>query len=148
MGMTKKEIRAIAQRWIDDIFTQHKLEVIDELHAPDYKRHDTYYPLEGPEAYKVYTGLLFKAAPDIEFKASHIVVEGDLAFIRWTAKGTFTNELQGIPPTNEEISFVGTDLLRIVDGKIVESWPCFDMLGMFFQAIPDLRVALSPILNP
>jgi predicted ester cyclase len=34
---------------------------------------------------------------------------------------------QGIPPEDEELTITGTDIYRIVDGKIVEQWFEADM---------------------
>jgi hypothetical protein len=42
-------------------------------------------------------------------------------------------EFQGIPPTGKELSVTGTDIYRIVDGKIVEPWVEADMLGLMQQ---------------
>lgn len=145
MAVDPETIRAVAQRWIDEIFTQHKLEVIDELHATDYRRHDTRSPVEGPKAYKALNAPLFNAMPDIAFTATHIVVEGDLAYIRWTATGHFTRAFLGVEPTGKEITFIGTDLLRIVDGKIVESWPCFDLLALLGQMKPEVAAAFESV---
>ena len=52
---------------------------------------------------------------------------------RWTARGTHTGEFQGIPATGKAIRMTGTDIDRIVDGKIVECWAHLDELGLMQQ---------------
>jgi predicted ester cyclase len=51
------------------------------------------------------------------------VAEGDRVVVRWTATGTHA-------PTNRRITFPGMDILRIREGRIVESWPCYDRLAI------------------
>ncbi|MCB0185687.1 MAG: ester cyclase, partial [Caldilineaceae bacterium] len=39
----------------------------------------------------------------------------------------------GMAPTNKEITFAVIDILRVVDGKIVEHWAIQDRLGLMQQ---------------
>lgn len=43
------------------------------------------------------------------------VAEGDLVPARWTCPGTTAD--------GRTVAFVGNDLLRVVDGRVVEYWP-------------------------
>lgn len=49
-----------------------------------------------------------------------LVAEGDRVTARWRAHGTHTGELEGVAPTGKQDEFVGTTVVRVVDGKIVE----------------------------
>jgi hypothetical protein len=61
----------------------------------------------------------------------------------------------GVEPTNKEPSWTGITIDRIAQGRIVESWTNWDMMGMMLQlgAIPDpgrlkdVR-ALVPLCRP
>lgn len=52
---------------------------------------------------------------NLDLTEDHKVAEGEKVYVRWKARASLKSGKQG------EIN--GTDLLRIVDGKIVESWP-------------------------
>ena len=82
------------------------------------------------EAYKIF------AAPfsDAVFVFVDLFAEGDLVFGRGEISGTNDGEFFGIPPTNKKISWTGTRLFRVTDGKIVERWTATDMLTLFQQA--------------
>jgi predicted ester cyclase len=60
--------------------------------------------------------------------------------MRWTGSGTHTGELFGIPPTHRKVRVDGIWMLRVVDGKVAESWNCWDTLGMLQQlgVVPQL----------
>ncbi len=52
---------------------------------------------------------------------------------RWTFRGTQTGEYLGIPPTGRRVTFTGTTIYRIADGKAAECWWNYDTLGMLQQ---------------
>lgn len=62
------------------------------------------------------------AFPDLVSHEDALVVEGELAVLRWTITGTHTGELFGVKPTQRKITVSGMDMIRIVDGKFVEHW--------------------------
>ncbi len=69
-----------------------------------------------------------------------MIAEGDKVVARQTFRGTHREEFLGIAPSGKQFSSTGIDIVRMVDGKIVEHWSSFDMLGMMQQlgAIPAL----------
>lgn len=66
------------------------------------------------------------------------MAEGDKVAVRLTAVGTHKGELQGIPPTGKQVSFISMDFLTIIDGKVTEEWSTADIMGLMQQigAIP------------
>jgi predicted ester cyclase len=50
------------------------------------------------------------------------IAEGDTVARWWTMQGTPEGELFGPPATHKPFTLIGIDVLRIVDGKIVEVW--------------------------
>jgi hypothetical protein len=59
--------------------------------------------------------------------------EADKVAYRWTWTGTHKGELMGIAPTGNQIAITGTSIHRFADGKLVESWVSYDMLGLMQQ---------------
>ena len=118
-----EENKAVARRWLDEFWSTGNLALADEIFAPTYVRHDPDGPMTGPDAIRRYVATIRADLPDLHFVADDMVAEGDRVVMRWTASGTHT-------PTSRQITFTGVDILRIRDGKIVESWPCFDRLAI------------------
>lgn len=59
--------------------------------------------------------------------------EGDKVAVRWSMEGIHKGELMGMPATGKNIAFTGMIIDRFAEGKIVEHWEQFDMLGMMQQ---------------
>jgi len=58
---------------------------------------------------------------------------------RWTATSTHTGELMGVPATGNAILVTGITASHIVDGKVVEEWNEWHLLGLLQQigAVPS-----------
>jgi len=129
------ENKALARRVAEEIFNNGDLEVADELYASDYVLHDPSLPedLHGPEGIKQYAAMNLGAFPDARVTIEDQVAEGDRVASRWTATGTHTGELMGIPPTGNRVTITGVTINRIVGGRIAEDWYQGDDLGMLRQ---------------
>ena len=64
---------------------------------------------------------------------THIAGEDDRVAARFVETGTHTGEFFGIPATGKSVKFSEIGILRIADGKVVESWYDVDMLGLMGQ---------------
>ena len=53
--------------------------------------------------------------------------------IWYTVQGTHTGEFEGLRPTGKEVRWIGADLFRVVNGKIVECRFVDDSLGLLRQ---------------
>ncbi len=62
-----------------------------------------------------------------------LTAEGDRVVLRWTARGTNTGEMMGMPATDKPATVTGMFLNRFAGGKMVEGWGNFDALGMLQQ---------------
>jgi predicted ester cyclase len=62
-----------------------------------------------------------------------MVAEGDRVATRKTFRGTHQGELMGIPSTGKVVAIGLIDIVRLVDGKVVESWSAADDLGLLRQ---------------
>jgi steroid delta-isomerase-like uncharacterized protein len=130
----------IAQRIVDEVWTQHKLDVIDELVAPGFVGWTpTDGEIRGPAGLRTLVERYLTAFPDTTMQVDHVVADGDWVATHWTARGTQTGELMGIAPTGKEVTVQGMSFDRIANGKIVESRNVFDALGMLQQlgAVPS-----------
>jgi steroid delta-isomerase-like uncharacterized protein len=74
--------------------------------------------------------------PDLRFTSDMdlIVAEGDKVVVRGTVSGTHTGaDLFGVPASGKRLEWTGTDVSRVVDGKIVERWLNADIMGLMQQ---------------
>jgi predicted ester cyclase len=84
---------------------------------------------------------MFRAAfPDGSMTIEDMIAEGEKVVTRKTYRGTHQGEFLSIPPTGRHVSLGLIDIMRIVDGKVVEHWNVGDDLGMLQQlgVIPPL----------
>src|SRR5690606_17580698 len=116
-------------------YNQKKLDVADELIAPDYVLHDPASPhfRGGLEGYKQFQVTYLRAFPDAHLTVDDQIAAADEVVTRWTTRGTQTGDLPGIPATGKQVTVTGITISRIENGKIVEDWQEWDQLGMLRQ---------------
>jgi len=135
--MSTEQNKATVRRWYLEIFNQNRLDVADEIHTPTYTNHDPYAPPggfgSGPQATKNIVALYRAAFPDVHFTIDGQVAEGDRVATRWTATGTNTGSLNGMPPTNRRVTISGISIERCEEGKMAETWSNWDFMGMLQQ---------------
>jgi steroid delta-isomerase-like uncharacterized protein len=131
--MSAEDNKAIVRRAYDAI-NRNDLDALDEMVDSDITDHDP-APGQGPglEGVKQYFSSLHTAFPDVQMSVDYMVAEGDKVVARVSVSGTHQGEFLGIDPTGNQVAITGLDVLRIVDGKIVEHWGNFDDLGMLQQ---------------
>ena len=131
--------KAIARRWVEELWNMGNLAVIDEIVAKDYVDRS---PAPGQEtdreaiASKVSS---FRAAfPDAHFAMTDMIAEGDRVVVPQTFTGTHQGEFSGAPATGNQVTWTGIFIYRIKDGKIVERWGALDTLDFMSQigAVP------------
>ena len=129
-----EENKAIANRYYKEIWSQGKLDVIDEIFASDFVHHEPIVgEVRGPGGFKKYASILLTAFPDVQLTIEDQIAEGDKVVTRWTCTATHKGELIGIPPTGVQVTWTGIDILRIAGGKVVESWVIADDFSLFQQ---------------
>ncbi len=141
--------KAAARRYVEDVWNQGNLTVIDELVAPSATFHDASVPggkFSGPQGVKQFVQIYRGAFPDVRLTINDLIADGDKVATRWTASGTHKGELMGIAPTGKRVTVTGCDIAQYQNGKVVEDWASYDMLGMLQQlgVVPSLTPASAP----
>ncbi|MBN2133304.1 MAG: ester cyclase [Sedimentisphaerales bacterium] len=138
--------KASYRRVNQEAWSQGQLAVVDECVAAGYVYHEPALgEVHGPEGLKQTIMAYRTAYPDLQFTIEDLIAEGDLVALRWSAAGTQKGELMGIPATGLATTTVGINLARFdADGKIVEEWCSWDVLGLMQQ----LGVAAPPRPGP
>jgi predicted ester cyclase len=107
---------------------------VDEIAAPTFVNHSA--PPGVPsdrEGVKQITLLFRRAFPDGAMTVEDMIAEGDTVATRKTFRGTHQGEFMGIPPTGRRVAIELIDVVRVVDGRVVEHWNVVDNLGLLQQ---------------
>ena len=144
--MSSEQNKAIARRIPVEVFSQGRLEVVDEILAPDFTEHIALPPgvPGGREGVKAVASALRKGFPDITYRVDLQIAEGDLVAAYVTVSGTHKGEVFGMPATGKHAEWAETHIVKLANGKITEHWGVVDQLGMLRQL--GLAPASEPVL--
>ena len=131
--MSLEEKKTIPRRILTEVFSQGRIDLIDELFHKDLTSYTTSGEVKGTEGIRKTISMNKGAFKDPQFTVEDQIAEGDKVVTRYTFSGTHIAEFMGIAPTGKLITFTGVVIYRIVDGKVIESWDQFDALGMMQQ---------------
>jgi steroid delta-isomerase-like uncharacterized protein len=132
----------LVRRFFDEVCNARRLDVADQLFASDHNYRDPGSPwaAKGPAGMKDLIGAYHRGVNDARWDVHAMLESHDTVITRWTGRGTHTGELLGIAPTNKKVTVDGIWMHRVAGRKIVESWNCWDTLGMLQQlgVVPQL----------
>ena len=124
--------KAVARSFFEDVLDKGKLEDYAKSHAPDFVANSEGRKASLEEDMSAAREQR-KALPDMRVKVNHIVAEGDLVSVYWTASGTNPAAGWGIPATGKSVSVSGMTLFRFERGLIQEEWSVFNMYSIMKQ---------------
>ena len=110
---------ALARRLYEEAWGRGKVEILDELAAPDVIDH-YHGGQRGRENLKRSVANLRVSFPDLRFSLRGQEAEEDRVTTRWTASGTDRGGILWYPPTGEAATFSGTFTDRFEEGRLVE----------------------------
>jgi steroid delta-isomerase-like uncharacterized protein len=129
-----KESNIEAQQRFGEAVNSGRLELLDDLVAPNSVDHDP-APGQGagPAGYRAFFGDMRTAFPDLHVEVEQLVADEDAVSFAYTLTGTHAGPLMGHPPTGKTISVRGMQISRFEDGLLVERWGSTDEMGMMMQ---------------
>jgi steroid delta-isomerase-like uncharacterized protein len=131
--------KAVARRVFDEILSQGKFGMADQIYAKDFVNHGLHRDASLKEDQDSARGWRL-AFPDLKMSVVQEIAEGDLVTVLWVASGTNTGEGNGLPATGKKMEVRGITIWRIVKGKITEEWSAFDELPV----MKDLGLLPAP----
>ncbi|SDZ47636.1 ester cyclase [Herbiconiux ginsengi] len=113
----------------------------DEIISPDNRVHAAMFDggdgsaVAGVSGMKDLVGQMRSLMSDLDFSVEvGPVVDGDHVVIRWVATGHYGGGIPGAgAPVGTEVSFHGTDILRVENTRVVEYWLNADTLDLMTQ---------------
>lgn len=126
-------------KWVD--LWNGDYAIAEDIISPDNRVHAAMFDggdgsaVEGVAGMQGFVTQMRSLAPDLVFTIEvGPIVDGDHLAIRWLAAGHYGGGLPGAAaPVGTEVSFHGTDILRIANNQIVEYWLNGDTLDLMTQ---------------
>ncbi len=131
--------KALIRRFVEEVQNQGNVELLDELAAPTFVNHSAPPGLPATiDGVKQVTQLFRMAFPDGRMTIEDMIAEGDRVVTRKTFQGTHQGSFMGMPPRGTRVQIGLIDIVRLVDGQVVEHWNVVDTLALLQQvgAIP------------
>ncbi|MDY6764209.1 MAG: ester cyclase [Halobacteria archaeon] len=126
----------IVRDFMETIFVEKNLDMIDEYVAEDYVEYNTAFPeIQGIEnAREIWEGV-FSAFPDLKITEVELISDDNVVVyvFRTTATHEGTLEPLGLEPTNETFEVENVAIWWIENGKLSEGRVYLDTFGMMQQ---------------
>src|SRR6267154_1609924 len=109
----------IVRQWIDEGFSQGKIELADQLIAQDIVNH-TAQPGQPPgrDGVKKAVMQLRAAFPDLNVRIEDVVADKDTVAVRDEIVGTHQGVFNGVQPSGRKVSVGRISFYKVRDGKI------------------------------
>jgi len=129
-----RDRKDIVRRFLDEAYNKGNLKVGEGLMTADTVM---YTPdgdkIKGIEDWKQYAQVFLTALSDINLAIEDIIAEGDTVVARWKASARHSGDLEGIPPSNKQLTLRGVAIYRFEEDKMMELWAYQDRLGLLQQ---------------
>jgi steroid delta-isomerase-like uncharacterized protein len=137
--MSLEENKALARRFVEEVYNQGNVDAVDILVSDQFVRHGIGGTLRGTQIIKDRVNAVRKGFPDFHITIEDALAEGDKVILRQTHTGTHLGEFAGVAATGVQMQTTEISILRIADGRIREGWVNVDQLTMLRQigALPS-----------
>jgi steroid delta-isomerase-like uncharacterized protein len=134
--MAADENIQLMRRWFQEVWNEGQMQTVHELFDANgiaRGQRGAEAEIHGPEEFVKFVGEIRGAFPDIKVTVEDVFGAGDKVVLRWSGVMTHSGDALGMPPSGKTVRSQGITIARIVDGRIVEGWDCWDQLGMLEQ---------------
>ena len=122
---------ALFRTWFKEVWNERKRDRIEAYVAPHCKIHalaEGNAEVVGPDGFRSFYDQLCQAFPDIRIDVHEVIGSDTMAAGRWSANMTHRGDGMGIAATNRPVALSGMAMIRVENGKMVESWNEWDRL--------------------
>jgi predicted ester cyclase len=137
---------SVLRRVFAEGFATGQTAVVDELCSPDLVEHQFGMAGTGATAIghlKQAIRDVHTAIPDLSFTVEDWTSNGDTLWARVRVRGTASGPFFG-PPSGRPVDLTVIDVIRVVDGRIVEHWGVPDRFALLAQTGVLDRIATTP----
>jgi steroid delta-isomerase-like uncharacterized protein len=136
--MTPSDAARIVRELHDVVWSGGDLSAVDRLVAPRYVIHsDPGDPWEGRTldraTYRERVMYSRTGFPDLLFLLHDVIATEHRVAVRWSAEGTHTGDLAGLPATDKRLRFAGQTIYDVVGDQVAGHWQVVDRLGFMQQ---------------
>ena len=124
--------KTLVKRYLEEVGSQGKLEVVDEIFASDFVNHLPAYAggdAVGSDKVKTFVSGMRKNAPDRKLTLEDMIAEGDRVVARVTIRGTRIGDWHGIPADGKAYEMSEIMIFRVAEGRLAERWLIADWWG-------------------
>jgi steroid delta-isomerase-like uncharacterized protein len=118
--------KAMARRFVQEIFNERKIEATKDFVTPDIIYHGAFEEVRGLEDFKQWMTEDLSAFPDMQITILDDFGEQNKVAMRWTAKGTHEKDIADIPASHKKVEIEGAEIFHFEADKIKEAWTIFD----------------------
>lgn len=126
--------RTQTRRIVLEAFSEGRVEVLDEVLAPDFVNHAGPPGLDrGIEGVKTVIRNERAGFPDLQYEVLQEVEDGDLVVQHCRVTGTHLGSIFGVAPTGRRVVWNEMHIGRMAGGLVAEHWACNDMHSVWVQ---------------
>ena len=124
----EKKNEAALRGLIDVFWNEQKLDSFTDYFTEDAVLHSGKIDHAGTSGFKDdYAGKFIAAFPDLRHDIEFLIVDGDMAAMRFRGIGTLQQDYNGMTANGQKLDYHGTAFFRMRDGRIAEVWSHSDM---------------------
>ena len=125
-------LKAVMDRFTEDIWNNRRLDVVDEVFKPDATVHLEDSAVTGIEAIRDGFMRPFQAAfPDLHYDIADLFFDGDRIAMRYIGTATHQGDYDGKPATGKRLAYEGVAIFRMDGNQIAEVWTHTDRAAKF-----------------
>jgi steroid delta-isomerase-like uncharacterized protein len=138
--MTPEDCKASLARLFDEVLTQDKQDLIDELYDESYEfvvpklAGMTSNVVQGRENFKKRVTAFRNSFPDVVYSIDSFVSNGEVVATSFSFSGTHKAEFAGFPPSLQAVTVTGIHFAQLKHGKIVRTWAGFTNIAEVLAA--------------
>src|SRR5664279_1275880 len=137
MATEQERNKALVLQMYEEVWNKGNLDFIKAVVSSGFKDHPPTrffeVPIRGQEALYEEATQFRAGMPDLHDQMIRIVAEGDRVMYVGRITGTHTQPFFNFQPTNKKVSVLGINDFRLENGRVVERWGIFDVMGMMQQ---------------
>lgn len=131
--MSADSHKSLVKAYVERVWNRGDLAALERLTTPSFAYRLGEQPARDRAGMQEFLAMTRSAFPDWRVEIADIVVEHEVAAVRWIGDVTHQGPFHGLPPTGRRIRVSGINMYRIADGRIAEEWEQTDSLSMLRQ---------------